>query len=250
MGFAANALSESQRPSLVDGGAARQRGGGVWRVLIVAAVLVGGALALHLTPVRSYLADARHLREQLAGIGVWVYPLAIVAVAALLACGVPRLPIHAAGGMVFGFGIGLALTMVGAVLGHYCVFLFIRWGGRDWVLGRWPKLRKWGDLIRDHGVVGVLLVRQLPAHAMLINMCLALSHVKHRHFLIGTALGLLPEAIPAALIGAGLMKASLKDSAGYLTIAAAAFAVIWIVGGYAFGSWQKQRPADSCPADS
>ena len=241
----ANALNSPAIRTSHEDGASRPRGGGLWRVLLVAAVLIAAVATIHLTPVRSWLVDMQRMRETLAGLGVWVYPITIAAVALLLACGVPRLPIHAAGGMVFGFGLGLVLTLIGALLGHYCVFLFIRWGGRDWVLGRWPKLRKWADVFHDHGVVAVLLARQLPAHAMLINTGLALSHVRHRDFLIGTALGLLPEAIPAPLIGAGLMRASLKDSAGYLALAAAAFAVIWIAGGYGFRALRKHRAASA-----
>jgi uncharacterized membrane protein YdjX (TVP38/TMEM64 family) len=170
-----------------------------------------------------------------------VYPLAVALVALLLMCGVPRLPLHAAGGMIFGFALGLVLTMIGAVLGHYIVFLFIRWGGRDWALSRWPALRRWADLLREHGVIGVMLARQLPAHAMVVNAALALSHVEHKHFLAGTALGLLPEAIPATLIGAGLIGGSVKQSSHYLALAAAAFAVAWIAGGYGLSALRKRH---------
>ena len=68
--------------------------------------------------------------------------------------------------------------------------------------------------------------------------------MRHRDFLIGTAIGLLPEAIPATLIGAGLMKASLKDSANYLGLAAGAFAIIWIGSGYALRRLRKTRSAE------
>jgi uncharacterized membrane protein YdjX (TVP38/TMEM64 family) len=234
--------------SMSSGGAAvpegpGYRGGtaaGLWRVLLVAAVLLAAAIIVHLTPMRAHLADAQRLRARLLGLGVWVYPVAVVLTALLLGCGVPRLPIHATGGMIFGFALGLVLTMIGAVLGHYCVFLFIRWGGRDWVLSRWPALRRWADVVHDHGAIGVLLARQLPAHAMLINVCLALSRVRQRDFLSGTALGLLPEAIPATLVGAGLMRESLRNSTGYFALAAAVFASIWLAGGYALRALRRR----------
>jgi uncharacterized membrane protein YdjX (TVP38/TMEM64 family) len=217
--------------------------GGVGRVVLVGVVLLAAAMTMHLTPIRAYLADVAHLRTKLRSTSIWVYPATCAVVALLLACGAPRLPIHAAGGAIFRFRTGLVLTLVGAILGHYLVFAFIRWGGRDWVLRRWPNLRRWADAIHEHGVVGVLLARQLPAHAMLINLCLGLSYVKQRDFLIGTALGLLPEAIPATLIGAGLMKSSAKGSIGYLALGAAAFAVIWIAGGYTFRAMRQHRKA-------
>src|SRR5262249_38116145 len=133
-----------------------------------------------------------------------------------------------AAGAVFGFRIGFLLATIGTVLGHYGVFLFVRWGGREWVLRRWPKLRKWAEMIQEQGIVGVFLVRMLPGHSIIANVCLALSHVNHRDFLIGTALGLVPEAVPATLVGAGLVKPSAIDSAGYLALAALAVAGVWI----------------------
>src|SRR4051812_2031526 len=107
------------------------------RVVVVSLALIAAVLLVHLTPVRAYLSDLDHLRERLLSLGSWVYPAAIAGTALLLACGAPRLPLHAAGGMVFGFAPGLALTMIGAIVGHYCVFVFARWGGREWALSRW-----------------------------------------------------------------------------------------------------------------
>ena len=105
-------------------------------------------------------------------------------------------------------------------------------------------------MIHDHGVLGVILLRQVPTHSMLANLCLGLSHVKHRPFLIGTTIGLLPEAIPATLIGAGLVKASLKDSIGYLAIAAGVFAAIWIGCAYAIRPMRASRAGAEIVAEA
>jgi uncharacterized membrane protein YdjX (TVP38/TMEM64 family) len=243
MEISADAMNGSTSPTPAGAVPPRASRSGILRPLIVAAVLIAAVLLIHLTPLRSTLSDVQTVRARLPQLGAWVYPLAIVVVATLLACGIPRLPIHAAGGMIFGFGVGLAVTMVGAILGHYGVFLFIRWGGRDWLLQRSVKARKWAGAMQDQGFVAVLLARQLPAHAMFINIALALSHVTHGQFLGGTAIGLLPEAIPATLIGAGLVTSSLKGSAGYFTFAAAAFAVIWIAGGVVFRAHRARQAA-------
>ena len=199
-----------------------------WGLIVVAIVLAGAALMLHLTPIRAWISDARRVRGAVSAVGIWVYPLSIAATALLLACGVPRLPIHAAGGVIFGFWLGLALTLAGATVGHYAVFCLIRWSDGQWARRRWPKLRAWHDLAQDHGTPAVLLARQLPAHAMMINAALAFSGVSHRDFLIGTAVGLLTEAVPATLIGAGLVKPSLTHSIGYVALAAAGLAMIWV----------------------
>jgi uncharacterized membrane protein YdjX (TVP38/TMEM64 family) len=136
------------------------------------------------------------------------------------------------GWLVLGLGWGVGLWLGGAVLGYYATFCFIRWGGGGWVTQRRPRLRAIAQSIQDRGVAGVVLARQIPIHGTLINLCLGLSRVKHRHFLVGTAIGLLPEAVPVALIGAGLVNASAKESAWLLGLAALAFALIWVVSGY------------------
>jgi uncharacterized membrane protein YdjX (TVP38/TMEM64 family) len=216
-------------------------GGTFVRAVLMTVVLVAAVLVVHRTPISSWLANVERVRFSLAGVGVWVYPLSVLAVGVLVACGVPRLLFCAIGGAIFGFWLGLLLTQLGTLLGHYGVFLFVRWGGREWALHRWPKLRRWADLMHDQGVVGVILVRQLPAHAMVLNVALGISHVKHRHFLLGTIIGVLPEAVPATLVGAGLVKASLKDSAGYVALAVGALALIWIFCGYALREMRKGR---------
>ncbi len=218
----------------------RPAGGSFWRLALVGLALLAAAMVVHLTPIRAWLADAEKIRARLTGLGLWVYPVSIVAVTVLVSCGVPRLLLCALGSVVFGLWPGLIVTQLGALLGNYIAFLVIRHNGRAWVLNRWPKLTKWADMIHDHGIAGVFLVRQLPGHAMLLNTCLALSHVKHVDFLVGTLLGALPEAIPAALVGAGMVKASMMDSAGYLALAGAVVAVIWIACGYMLRSMRQR----------
>jgi uncharacterized membrane protein YdjX (TVP38/TMEM64 family) len=198
------------------------------RALLLGVVLAGVVVAFYFSPLRPWLGDAGAVRRTLASLGPWAYPACVLGVAVLVACGAPRLLFAALGAMVLGFWWGLALTQVGALIGYYAVFLFVRWGGREWVLRRWPSMRRWADLIRDQGVVGVLLMRQLPVHGTLVNLCLGLSGVKHRQFLAGSALGILPEAVPVALVGAGLVRPSLKDAAPYIAAAAVAFAIVWI----------------------
>ena len=216
---------------------------GVLRPLLLAALLVGAIAAVYLSPLRAWLQDAPRIRQSLSSLGLWAYPACVLAVAILVGCGVPRLLLCGIGAMVFGFWRGLLLTQAGALLGCYAIFLAVRWGGREWVLHRWPNLRRWADTLHDHGVVGVILIRQVPLHGTFTNLCLGLSGVRHRHFIIGTAIGLLPEAVPVALVGAGLARASLRDSASYIAAAALAFAAIWVASTYALRALRRSRAA-------
>jgi uncharacterized membrane protein YdjX (TVP38/TMEM64 family) len=216
----------------------------VARALLLLAVLAVALAAVQLSPVRALLKDTVRVKQMLDGMGPFAYPVCLLASAVLIGSGFPRLVLCAAASMVLGFWWGVFLTQAGAVLGYYAVFCFIRWGGGDWVTHRRPRLHAIADTIQDQGVAGVVLARQIPLHGTLINLCLGLSRVKHRHFLIGTAIGLLPEAIPVALVGAGAVKSSFKESAAFLGLAALAFAALWIGSAYALRTMRSRRQQD------
>jgi uncharacterized membrane protein YdjX (TVP38/TMEM64 family) len=241
-----SALSEDPR----DGSSALSEQGSFSRVILLALALIAAAALAYLLPIRTWLRGSGELHQIIASVGLWVYPLGILTVAATVACGVPRLLLCALMGMALGFWQGLLIVQTGTLLGFYSVFIFTRWGGRDWALRRWVPLRKWATLVHEHGTVGVILIRQLPIHGTVINLALGLSHVKHRHFLFGTLIGSLPEAIPATLAGAGLVKPSIKLTAGYLTVAMLIFAGIWIGCGYMLKALRKTPSGSVIVADA
>jgi uncharacterized membrane protein YdjX (TVP38/TMEM64 family) len=212
------------------------------RLVLIALGLACAMVAVALSPIRLWVQDAHRVREAVASLGVWGYPACILAVAILVGCGVPRLIFCAVGGMILGFWWGLTVVQAGTLLGYYAVFLFVRWGGRDWVMHRWPSLSKWSDMMRGQGFVAVLLARQLPLHGTFVNLILGLSRVRHRHFLFGSAIGMFPEAIPLTLIGAGVVK-SMGGNGRYVGIAAILFAALWIAAGYGLTVLRKNRSA-------
>jgi uncharacterized membrane protein YdjX (TVP38/TMEM64 family) len=230
-----------QPGEIVEQAPARKRG--TKRMLLFVAVFIAAVVGAYLSPVRAWLADSGHVQRVVQSLGIWVYPVGILSIAVLVACGVPRLLLCTVAGMTLGFWRGLLLGELGTVLGYYAVFLFIRWGGREWALHRWPKLHKWADLVRGQGILGVILLRQIPIHGTLTNLGLGISRIKHRHFVIGTAIGVIPESIPATLVGTGLGKGSAKAIGGYLALAAVAFALIWIGCAYGMRAMRRSRAA-------
>jgi uncharacterized membrane protein YdjX (TVP38/TMEM64 family) len=221
----------------------RKKRGSFRRVLLLAAVLILLLTLAYALPVRHWLSNSGEVRQALSALGVWAFPASMIIAATLIGCGVPRLIVCAVAGMVLGFWWGLIVVEVGTLIGYYAIFLFIRWGGRDWALRHWPALRKWSNLVHAHGFMGVILLRQLPIHGTVVNLGLGLSHVKHRHFLLGTAIGSLPEAIPATLAGTGLVKASMKTTSIYLAAAMVVLAIVWIGVGYFMRATKKNREA-------
>jgi uncharacterized membrane protein YdjX (TVP38/TMEM64 family) len=74
-------------------------------------------------------------------------------------------------------------------------------------------------------------VRQLPISGLIINFLLGLSPIRHSHFLIGTAFGILPAAIPFTLVASGMFKLTGRNTPLYMTAAVGIFllvcAILW-----------------------
>jgi uncharacterized membrane protein YdjX (TVP38/TMEM64 family) len=149
-------------------------------------------------------------------------------VALLVAMGFPRLLFCFIGGMTFGFAWGLLWTQTGTLMGNYLTFVFARWGGHE-VVARWLARRpNIHDLIRREGIIAVILARQVPIPGLLVNLAFGVSPVRQRHFLLGTAVGQLPEAIPCTLMGSGMRQTSLGWSAGAMGLAVLILVLVWI----------------------
>jgi len=237
-------MADPVNPTVVpaDAPPAGRRGRPAWvRAVVLVVVLAGALTVFYASPAREWLKDQNAVRRVLTDLGVWAYPACVLAAAIMVPCGAPRLLLAAIGAMVLGVWWGLLLTQAGALLGYYAVFCFVRWGGREWVLHRWPRLRRLSEGLKDYGIGGVFLVRQMPVHGSLTNLALGLSGVRHYQFLIGSGLGMLPEAVPAALIGAGLVSGSFEKAFPYLAGAALAIGVLWVGVGVAVGRIRRGR---------
>ncbi len=99
-------------------------------------------------------------------------------------------------------------------------------------------------MIQREGMTGVILARRLPMPGLVINLACGLLPIRHRHYLLGTILGQLPEAVPCTLIGAGALAASPARSACAIGLAVALVVVFWIGV-----RWMLQRKAKA-PAPS
>jgi uncharacterized membrane protein YdjX (TVP38/TMEM64 family) len=191
-----------------------------WKPLIMLAVVAAAFALVYFTPAREYLRNIQSVKYWLLSLG-WVGPAAwMVIVFTLVAAGMPRLLFCPIGGLAFGFWYGLLWTQVATLTGYYVLFLFVRWGGRDFVLRHWPRVRRLKEHFHGHSAaLLVFAVRQLPISGLVINFLLALSPIRHRHFLLGTAFGILPEAIPFTLVASGVFKLTGRNTPLYIAAA-------------------------------
>jgi len=196
--------------------------------LLVFGFLVAALLLVYLSPWREQLHHLRDLREPLrdSRFGPLLFAAGIFV---LTAMGTPRLILCTLGGLIFGFTRGLLLTQVATLAGYYVTFLFVRWGGRNVVLRRWPRLAGMHALLDRHAAWKVMLIRQTPVTGVITNCFFALSTLRHRDFLLGTAVGLIPQAIPATLLGSSAIKTDRGQQFLFLALALLLFLLYLLI---------------------
>jgi uncharacterized membrane protein YdjX (TVP38/TMEM64 family) len=128
-------MSTVSAPS-VDGGITSgdqpihsRRKKGTKRAITLAVVLIAVVTSSYLVPVKTWLHESDRIRHAVLSLGIWAYPSATLAIALLIAVGVPRLLLCTICGMVLGLWPGLCIGEIGTVLSTtVCFFLFVTAG--------------------------------------------------------------------------------------------------------------------------
>ena len=198
------------------------------KATMVLIALAGLFFLVHNTPIRRHLQDFRSFNDSLASCGVMAPVVFVGAVSVLVAAGCPRLIFCPVAGMAFGFWAGLLWSQLATVLGCYLNFILVRWGGRDFVLRHWARAGKLHLFFGEHGVLSVIVIRQLPLPSVLLNVVFGLSPVRQRDYILGTLIGILPEAVPCTLMGSGAMQGSFGQGAWRMGLAIGMLIAVWV----------------------
>jgi uncharacterized membrane protein YdjX (TVP38/TMEM64 family) len=168
--------------------------------VFVVAAAVGAVLVL-----RAYgVPGMSDVRATVAAAGVWA-PLAFLALQTGLTVGpVPRTVFTLVAGALFGWALGLLLTLVATTLAAVIAFALVRaTGGRlveRYARGRavnWVRLR-----LDHHGLLAVTSLRLVPAVPFaVLNYLSGLSAVRFWPYLLGTALGIVPGTVAIVVLG-------------------------------------------------
>ncbi|MEO6586664.1 MAG: TVP38/TMEM64 family protein [Knoellia sp.] len=144
----------------------------------------------------------------------------------------PKALLTAAGGALFGLWAGAGLALSAALVGAVLSFGLGRLLGRDAVdrLIR-GRLARVDALLAGHGLSAVLIVRLVPLVPFIaINYASGLTGVTFRHFVVGSAVGMIPGTLVYAVLGA-------YGTNPWGLAAAGSALVVLIVG----GSWWARR---------
>lgn len=174
-------------------------------LLLAAGLLAAGALLRETGLPGTAWAD-RTLRDE----GPWGEMVFLAVGAALTAAGMPRQGIAFLGGYAFGAALGTALGLAAQLLGCAASFGWARLLGRDWaerrLRGRFgPRLRPLRDALAANPFEATLALRLLPiGNNLALNLLAGMAGLRALPFLLGSAVGYLPQTVVFALLGKGI----------------------------------------------
>jgi len=122
------------------------------------------------------------------------------------AIGLPRQVIAFMAGYAFGFLYGTWLGLIATELGCAATFFYARFTGRSLVAKRLSgRVAKIDNFVRDYPFTMTLLIRLLPVGSnVATSLAGGVSSVPAAPFLLGSALGFLPQTAIFALVGSGV----------------------------------------------
>lgn len=176
--------------------------------------------------------DIERLRSRVDAAGMWGPVLFFAFYTTLALIPGPAALLTAASGALFGLWAGAGLSLAGALAAAIISFGVGRILGRDAVdrLIR-GRLARVDALLSSHGLSAVLVVRLIPLVPFIaINYASGLTGVRFGHYVLGSALGMVPGTFAYAALGA--------YGTDPLGLAAAGSALIVLVVG---GSWYARR---------
>jgi uncharacterized membrane protein YdjX (TVP38/TMEM64 family) len=209
---------------------------GVARLGLLVLVVVGAGWTARELDVARYLQrdGMRHLLETYDPYG----PLLFVGLCAAGVClRLPGIVLVWLGGVVFGVGRGFVYGWAGCLVGAAATFLLVRHLARDpvqrLVTDRFGRLRALDERLARHGVSTVLALRLALFMAPTLNWTLGATRVRFRHYLAGTAVGVMPAVgVTAYLADASASHGSVAPA----TVAAVALCVAaWLATAAAVG---------------
>ena len=158
---------------------------------------------------------------------VWAIPVTIILFCLLAFIGAPQWMLVAGAILAFGTIEGSILSWFASLCSASLGFFLGQILGAERLSRVDDKLvQKLSNAVRKNGFMTSLVVRLVPTGpAILVNLAAGVSRMKYRHFLSGTAIGIIPKILIIALVGQGIISGL---SGSYLVVGFAALAIIAI----------------------
>jgi len=177
----------------------------IWVVvslLLPFAILTAGQQLLDIDQ-SEFFKFMQHLSES-----PWAILITIVLFCAMAFIGAPQWMLITGTVLAFGPWEGSCLAWVGSLIAAMLGFGIGHFTGAERLQKIDAKsIRKLSAAVRKNGFMTSLVVRLVPTGpAILVNLAAGVSRMKFRHFVAGTAIGILPKIIVIALISQGFIS--------------------------------------------
>ena len=219
-----------------------------WRTLVVSFVLFGGVGLVFIfgAPLLG-LDEAETVQQWLhAASGPLALPIAVLAFAALAFVGVPQIMLIAAAVVAFGPTNGCLYSWIGTMVSSLVGFYLGRAAGAK-ALERFSGegLRRFMALIGRNGLFASFIVRLVPsAPFIVVNMAAGVTPMRLTHFVLGTAVGIVPKIVLTAFAGNSIVR-MMKGEIGRDALWLAVIAAAWVAIGLGARAWLKRREGEA-----
>jgi len=187
---------EPEHETVVDEPSARDRRMKRLRLVALAVLFFGSLIVAKLTGLSDQI-SVEYVRDLMQSSGPWGFVLfvGIFTVGELMH--VPGLIFVGAASVAYGQSLGIAASYAGALTSVAVSFVLIRAVGGQPLTGfKRPFVRRIFARLEEHPIRTMAILRVLFILAPALNYALAMSKVRFRDFVIGSAIGL---AIPIPL---------------------------------------------------
>ncbi len=184
----------------------------------------------------------RHLRHDPSGVLLF-----LALTAGLSAVGLPRQALAGLGGFAFGALWGSVLVSLALPMGSALGFFYARLLGRSTLQRRFgPRITRLERFLSQNPFATTVAVRFFPlGNNAVTNMLAGITHIRPLPFLLGSAVGYLPQNVVFCLLGSGLRVDPLWRS----IVACLLFIAATLLGIAVFRKYSRSlAPQDESPA--
>ena|GEM_PF-190423 len=160
----------------------------------------------------------------------------------LLSIGLPRQLVAFMGGYAFGFAEGVIYSTFAATLSCAVVMAVSRYFARPLIIHHFEiRVRKLDRFLLRSPFLKSVIIRLFPVgNNLFTNICAGVSKIPQHSFILGSALGYIPQMAVFALMGKGV----LVNSEFKIIISALLFGLSSLISAYLFKVYRRQHYND------
>jgi len=215
---------------------------GQWKFLLLALLIVAGAVALLFTPLSEYF-NEEGLKRLLASVrDAWWSPFIVIGLLVVASpLGIPTTPLLL-GGAAFGVWLGSFYNTVGLILGASLSYELARALGRDFVVAvTGDRIRGIERRFQRFAFWPLVQLNFMPLPFPVLNFGAALSGVPRPKFLAAMTVGIIPSTVLHTYFMNALVAADWDKRGLLLALYIAVFLLFNVVTGYPWIRRQQKR---------